>query len=85
VPSGQGRSYELNVEVPWTREPAAAAAASARRRSRRPRRGAGGADVAERKEKLDDDIGRGILDEIDEVLESNSEEYVRGFIQKGGQ
>ena len=27
----------------------------------------------------------GLLDEIDEVLESNAEEYVRGFVQKGGQ
>ena len=27
----------------------------------------------------------GILDEIDGVLESNAEEFVRGFVQKGGQ
>lgn len=26
-----------------------------------------------------------LLDEIDEVLEENAEEFVRGFIQKGGQ
>jgi ubiquitin-like protein Pup len=26
-----------------------------------------------------------ILDEIDEVLEENAEEFVRGFVQKGGQ
>ncbi len=26
-----------------------------------------------------------LLDEIDEVLETNSEEFVRGFVQKGGQ
>ena len=26
-----------------------------------------------------------LLDEIDEVLESNAEEFVRGFVQKGGQ
>ncbi len=44
----------------------------------------GSSDVAERKEKLDDDIDS-ILDEIDEALEENSEEFVRGFIQKGGQ
>jgi prokaryotic ubiquitin-like protein Pup len=41
-------------------------------------------DVAERKEKLDDDVDA-ILDDIDEVLESNAEEFVRGFVQKGGQ
>ena len=26
-----------------------------------------------------------ILDEIDEVLENNAEEFVKGFVQKGGQ
>lgn len=26
-----------------------------------------------------------LLDEIDMVLESNAEEFVRGFVQKGGQ
>ncbi len=26
-----------------------------------------------------------LLDEIDEVLEANAEEFVRGFLQKGGQ
>jgi ubiquitin-like protein Pup len=26
-----------------------------------------------------------LLDEIDEVLESNSEEFVRQYVQKGGQ
>jgi ubiquitin-like protein Pup len=41
-------------------------------------------DVAERKEALDDDIDA-ILDEIDVVLESNAEDFVKSFIQKGGQ
>ena len=41
-------------------------------------------DVAELKERLDDDVDS-ILDEIDEVLEENAEEFVRGFVQKGGQ
>jgi ubiquitin-like protein Pup len=41
-------------------------------------------DVQERKERLDDDVDS-ILDEIDEVLEENAEEFVRGFVQKGGQ
>ena len=36
------------------------------------------------KESLDDDIDS-VLDEIDGVLESNAEEFVRGFVQKGGQ
>lgn len=34
----------------------------------------------EKDEELDD-----LLDEIDEVLEVNAEDFVRGFIQKGGQ
>ncbi len=41
-------------------------------------------DVAERKEALDDDVDA-ILDEIDEVLESNAEDFVRSYVQKGGQ
>ena len=40
--------------------------------------------ATERKEKLDDDIDA-ILGEIDEVLESNAEDFVKSFIQKGGQ
>jgi prokaryotic ubiquitin-like protein Pup len=41
-------------------------------------------DLAERKEQLDEDIDA-ILDEIDETLETNAEEFVRGFVQKGGE
>ena len=41
-------------------------------------------DVAERHKEMTDDVDA-ILDEIDEVLESNSEEFVRSYIQKGGQ
>jgi ubiquitin-like protein Pup len=41
-------------------------------------------DLAERKEKLDDDVDS-ILDEIDDVLEENAEEFVRSFVQKGGE
>ncbi len=31
-----------------------------------------------------DDVD-GLLDEIDGVLESNAEEFVRGYVQKGGE
>ena len=41
-------------------------------------------NLAERKDALDADIDA-ILDDIDEVLETNAEEFVRGFVQKGGQ
>lgn len=39
---------------------------------------------AEVTEGLNEDVD-GILDEIDEVLESNAEEFVRQYVQKGGQ
>ena len=44
----------------------------------------GSKDVKERQDKLTDDVDA-ILDEIDEVLEENAEEFVRSYVQKGGQ
>jgi prokaryotic ubiquitin-like protein Pup len=41
-------------------------------------------DAQARKAALDEDVDA-LLDEIDETLESNSEEFVRGFVQKGGE
>ena len=41
-------------------------------------------DLTERKEAMDDDVDA-ILDEIDDVLETNAEDFVKSFIQKGGQ
>jgi ubiquitin-like protein Pup len=35
-------------------------------------------------ESTNEDVDE-LLDEIDEVLEANAEEFVRSFIQKGGQ
>jgi ubiquitin-like protein Pup len=32
----------------------------------------------------DEDVDA-LLDEIDDVLETNAEEFVKGFVQKGGQ
>ena len=40
--------------------------------------------VSERKEQLDEDIDA-ILEDIDDVLETNAEDFVKSFIQKGGQ
>jgi ubiquitin-like protein Pup len=45
---------------------------------------AGQESVAARKEELDAEVDA-LLDEIDDVLEENAEEFVRGFVQKGGQ
>jgi ubiquitin-like protein Pup len=42
------------------------------------------ADVAERHAELTDDVDD-LLDEIDSVLEENAEEFVRGYVQKGGE
>ncbi len=45
-----------------------------------------GGDAAgqERREKLGEDVDT-ILDEIDDVLEENAEDFVRAYVQKGGQ
>ncbi|HEY1828455.1 MAG TPA: ubiquitin-like protein Pup [Acidimicrobiales bacterium] len=40
--------------------------------------------VSERGEKLKAELDD-LLDEIDEVLEDNAEEFVRNYVQKGGQ
>ncbi|HWT55479.1 MAG TPA: ubiquitin-like protein Pup [Candidatus Microsaccharimonas sp.] len=39
---------------------------------------------AEQKAQLDDDVDS-ILDEIDDVLETNAEDFVNNYVQKGGQ
>lgn len=35
--------------------------------------------------QVNDEETDSMLDEIDSVLESNAEEFVRGFVQKGGE
>lgn len=42
------------------------------------------AAVDPQRSDLDDDVDA-ILDEIDEVLEVNAEDFVKSFVQKGGQ
>ena len=44
----------------------------------------GGPAGQERREKLTGDTDD-LLDEIDDVLESNAEDFVRAYVQKGGQ
>ncbi|MBT8228186.1 MAG: ubiquitin-like protein Pup [Dactylosporangium sp.] len=41
-------------------------------------------EAAERLEKINEEVDD-LLDEIDSVLEENAEEFVRGYVQKGGQ
>ena len=38
----------------------------------------------ERREQLNEDVDA-ILDEIDDVLEENAEDFVRAYVQKGGE
>jgi prokaryotic ubiquitin-like protein Pup len=41
-------------------------------------------EVAERVEQVAEEVDD-LLDEIDSVLEENAEEFIRGYVQKGGQ
>ncbi|MCZ2825956.1 MULTISPECIES: ubiquitin-like protein Pup [unclassified Modestobacter] len=41
-------------------------------------------EAAERRQEMTDDVDS-ILDEIDGVLEENAEEFVRSYVQKGGE
>lgn len=42
------------------------------------------AEGTERREKLGEDVDA-MLDEIDDVLETNAEDFVKSFVQKGGE
>lgn len=42
------------------------------------------AEVAERHKEMTEDVDS-LLDEIDGVLEENSEDFVRAYVQKGGE
>ena len=41
-------------------------------------------EAAERHKEMTEDVDS-LLDEIDEVLEANAEEFVRSYVQKGGE
>jgi ubiquitin-like protein Pup len=45
---------------------------------------AGQSQSTEKAEKLKDDMDE-ILDEIDSVLEENAEEFIKSYVQKGGE
>jgi ubiquitin-like protein Pup len=46
--------------------------------------GAGAGRVSDKGKKLKEDMDR-LVDEIDDVLEENAEEFVRSYVQRGGQ
>jgi prokaryotic ubiquitin-like protein Pup len=41
-------------------------------------------EVAERHKEMSEDVDA-LLDEIDDVLEENAEDFVRAYVQKGGE
>lgn len=45
---------------------------------------AGGQKLAKKGEKLKEEMDA-LVDEIDEVLEENAEEFVKNYVQRGGQ
>ncbi|MDH3604058.1 MAG: ubiquitin-like protein Pup [Candidatus Tectomicrobia bacterium] len=47
-------------------------------------RAADAANLSEQGEKLQDDMDA-LIDEIDEVLEENAEEFVKNYVQRGGE
>jgi ubiquitin-like protein Pup len=46
--------------------------------------GAGQVQATSKSEKLKEEMD-GILDEIDSVLEENAEEFIKSYVQKGGE
>ncbi len=46
--------------------------------------GGGGQKLAKKGEKLKEDMDS-LVEEIDEVLEENAEEFVKNYVQRGGQ
>ena len=46
--------------------------------------GSGSAELAKKGQKIKEDIDK-LLDEIDGILEENAEEFVKSYVQRGGQ
>ena len=46
--------------------------------------GAANPELAKKGKKIKEDIDK-LLDEIDDVLEENAEEFVKSYVQRGGQ
>ncbi len=49
-----------------------------------PEAGQPNAETTKKGKKLKEDLNK-LLDEIDEVLEENAEEFVKSYVQRGGQ
>ena len=46
--------------------------------------GAGSAELAKKGRKIKEDLDN-LLDEIDDILEENAEEFVKSYVQRGGE
>ena len=46
--------------------------------------GAGRADLSKKGKKIKEELDN-LLDEIDDILEENAEEFVKSYVQRGGQ
>jgi ubiquitin-like protein Pup len=61
-----------------------------RKRVERPRgtpegeEGAASAELPKKGQKIKEDLDK-ILDEIDDILEENAEEFVKSYVQRGGE
>ena len=56
-----------------------------KRAKRKPAEEEGAVEAPRKSEAKDTEAVDKLLDEIDEVLEENAEEFVRSYVQKGGQ
>ena len=72
----------MEVQRPWPNEPTSPNRRHGpRTRPSTPKRRPATAETGEKlKAELDD-----LLDEIDDVLETNAEDFVKSYVQKGGQ
>ncbi len=46
--------------------------------------GSGSVELAKKGQKIKEDIDK-LLDEIDDILEENAEEFVKSYVQRGGE
>jgi len=76
----------------WTRAPMEGLMAEQKKKVTRPTKPSeGGGDgaaanpeLAKKGKKIKEDIDK-LLDEIDDILEENAEEFVKSYVQRGGQ
>jgi ubiquitin-like protein Pup len=77
-------AYASSKECPTDREKVSTMADQTRKPKPKKEEEQKEAEATKTSEETSKDMDE-LLDEIDEVLESNAEEFVRSYIQKGGQ